>query len=527
MQIEKPNNRRIAKNAMMLTLRMVIVSLVGLYTSRVVLASLGDIDYGIYGAVGGIIALGSFLNTSMAGATTRFITYELGKNDIPKLQSVFSTSILIHFTMALIVILFAETFGLWFLNNQMSFPTDKMFAVNVLYQLTVASALVSFTQVPYNAVILAHERMGIYAYFEIIFVSLKLLVVFSLAYIDSNILIYYGILMFLVSTLNALLYRWYCIRNFKEARFCFKIKRNLVKDMCTFFGLDLYGNMSVVVSSNSQPILLNIFFGVLSNTGATIASTVNGILMGLVNTIALAFKPQVTKQYAAGNIKEMTIVMLNSLKFTTLAYSALVIPFMIAAPIILNLWLGQVPAYTVIFLKITMLCTFFGIILNVIAMAIHATGCIWRISFINGTLYLLTPIISYLLFKIGFPAWTIYMISTIISGIACIFGFCFIRIQIPSIPIKQVVSVLIKSYLCILVSFIIIKFINNHTAISIYATNDSFISSILYITIISMLGVVLLSSISYYCIFTAQERLLFSNKIRTILSCMRFKISNY
>lgn len=337
MSLEKPDHKKIAKNATLLTIRMVIVAIVGLYTSRVVLSTLGDIDFGIYGVVAGVVAMGSFLNTSMAGATSRFITYELGTNNQSKLQNVFSTSLLVHLIIALAVIILAETVGLWFLNNKMSFPQERMFAVNVLYQLTAASVLISFTQVPYGATIIAHERMSIYAYIEIIFVTLKLLVVLSLAWVDTDKLIYYGILMFLVNLINALLYRLYCIRNFKETKFRFCFNKELSHEMCKFFGLDLYGNMCVAISGQAQPILLNMFFGVLANTGASIAGTVNGILLGLIMTINQAFKPQIIKQYAAGNISEMNNVMLQSLKFTTLAYSVLIIPFMIAAPQIIHL----------------------------------------------------------------------------------------------------------------------------------------------------------------------------------------------
>ena len=520
MAIDKPDNKVIVKNATMLTIRMVIVAVVGLYTSRVVLGSLGDIDFGIYGVVSGVVALGSFLNTSMAGATSRFITYELGSGNSVKLRNVFSTSLLIHFAIAMIVVILAETAGLWFVNNKMSFPENRMFAVNILYQLSVASIMVSFTQVPYAASIIAHEKMGIYAYIEIVFVSLKLLVVMSLAWVDFDKLIYYGIAMFIVNLINALLYRWYCIRNFQETKFRLRIDRRLTRAMCKFFGLDLYGNMCVAVSGQTQPILLNMFFGVIANTGASIAGTVNGILLGLIMTINQAFKPQITKQYAVGNICEMNGVMLQSVKFTTLAYSALIIPFMLAAPRIIHLWLGQVPVYTVIFLKITILSSFMFILVTVTNTAIHATGDIRRISYINGSIYLITPLISYFLFKFNCAVWSIYVVSLIANILVCGCGLVFLKIQIPTMNVGRIIAVAGKIYLCILISFGFVLLINEMVLTGFVAESCTFIESLFYIALVSLLGLFFVVIMSLAIVFTKSERKYLVNKLKIKVFCL-------
>ena len=227
------DNKRVAKNAIALTFRMVLVTIVGLFTSRIVLQALGVDDYGIYGVIGGVVGMVSFLNTSMAGATSRFITFELGRGNEDKLQKIFSTSLIIHIIIAVVVALLAETIGLWFVNNKMNFPPGRMVAVNVLYQFTIVSMMVNFTQVPYSAAIIAHEKMSIYAYFEIINVTLKLLIVYLLLIVAIDRLILYAALMLAVSVISALIYRFYCIRHFKESHFSWSWDKSIMCLVCT------------------------------------------------------------------------------------------------------------------------------------------------------------------------------------------------------------------------------------------------------------------------------------------------------
>lgn len=215
------DNKRVAKNAVALTLRMVLVTIVGLFTSRIVLQALGVDDYGIYGVIGGVVGMASFLNTAMAGATSRFITFELGRGNSDNLRKIFSTALIIHVIIAVIVIILAETFGLWFVNAKMNFPEGRMTTVNILYQFTIISMLVSFTQVPYTAMIMAYEKMNVYAYFEIINVMLKLIVVYLLLLVDVDRLVFYAAMMLAISIISALLYRFYCLRKWKNARLSF------------------------------------------------------------------------------------------------------------------------------------------------------------------------------------------------------------------------------------------------------------------------------------------------------------------
>ncbi len=281
--MEQSNNKRVAKNTIALALRMVLATVVGLYTSRIVLQALGVDDYGIYGVIGGVVGMASFLNSSMAGATSRFITFELGTGNQTNLKKIFSNAFIIHLVIALVVAILAETIGLWFVNNRMNFPADRMFAVNVLYQFTILSMVVNFTQIPYSADIIAHERMSIYAYFEIINVILKLGIVYLLLIVNTDRLILYAALTLCVSIISALIYRIYCMRHFSEARIQFRLDKAVLKEMLLFSGYDLYGNMCVVAKNQGQPIIINMFFGVVANAGATIATTINGTVKGFTS----------------------------------------------------------------------------------------------------------------------------------------------------------------------------------------------------------------------------------------------------
>jgi len=487
------NNKRVAKNAVALTLRMVLVTIVGLFTSRIVLKALGVEDYGIYGVIGGVVGMASFLNTSMAGATSRFITFELGHGDEDKLKKIFSTSLIIHLIIAFVVAILAETIGLWFVNNKMNFPEGSMPAVNILYQFTILSMIVSFTQVPYSAAIMAHERMNIYAYFEIINVVLKLVIVYVLLVIDNNRLIWYAAMMFAVSVFSAMIYRIYCVRHFNEAKFRFVCDKQILKSMLTFSGFDLYGNMCVVFKSQLQPIFLNLFFGVVANAGASIAFTVNGAISGLTTTVAQAFRPQIIKQYSCGDIHQMAKLMRLSVQFTLLAYAIIALPIFFEAKVLIHLWLGQVPEYSVEFLRLIIIAFFFSSIQITNNTAIHATGNIKYISFICGTIFLLSPMIAYIFLKfIITNACVVYATDIFCLIIIAFCGFYFVHKQIKSFPIKSYIIPIIKSWITIMFSFIIVAIIE--PIIVSFLPMTSFLNIILIIAIIGCLGFFILTA---------------------------------
>ena len=436
------DNKRVAKNAIALTFRMVLATLVGLYTSRVVLEALGVDDYGIYGVIGGVVGMASFLNSSMAGATSRFITFELGRGNAERLRTIFSSALIIHVIIALIVAILAETVGLWFVNCKMNFPADRMFAVNVLYQFTILSMFITFTQVPYSAAIIAHGRMSIYAYFEILNVVLKLLIVYLLLIVNSDRLIFYAALLSATNLLMAVIYRFYCLHHFPECHFKITRDKPTITAMLKFAGFDLYGHMCVIAKNHGQPIILNLFFGVVANAAASIALTITGAVCGFTSSILQAFRPQIIKQYSIGKIDQCETAARRAAQFTLLGFSAIAIPVVIETPAILKLWLGQIPQYSVEFVRIIIISSLFSAIININNACIHATGDIKNISFISGTAYLLCPVFSFLWMRNEGPVVAGYIIDALMLFIVTNLGFFFISKQIPEFAIgKYILSV--------------------------------------------------------------------------------------
>ena len=400
------DNKRVAKNAVALYLRMFISMIVSFYTSRVVLEVLGVDDYGIYNVVGGVTASFVFLNASMAGASSRFITFEIGKGTPQSLKETFSTSILIHMGVSVVILVLSETIGLWFLNHKLDIPQESMTAANIVYQCCVLSLIVSITQVPYNACIIAHEKMNVYAYVEVANVFLKLLVVYLLYIGQYNKLILYGILMLAASIIIALTYRLYCIKNFQECRFRFIYKKNILLPMLTFSGWDFYGNMCVTARNQGTVMLLNIFFGVGVNAASGLASTIYTTVSGFAGNIMTAFRPQIIKNYSRGSLDEFEDSIQNASKFTCLSMIAMSIPVLIETEFILRVWLTETPQYTVSFIRICLIATLLLMFGNPLITGIQATGKMRNISTITGTLYLLNLALSYVGLKLGaHPQW--------------------------------------------------------------------------------------------------------------------------
>ena len=451
------SNKRIAKNTIMLYIRMLLSVVVSLYTSRVVLEVLGVEDYGIYGLVGGVVSMFSFLNASMSGATSRFLTYELGKGDQNRLSDTFSTSMIIHIGIAFIVILLAETVGLWFLCNKLVIPESRMAAAHWVYQCSVISAALTITQVPYNSLIIAHERMGIYAYIEILNVLLKLAIVYILTIFHFDKLKLYAILVLIVSTLIMCIYRIYCIRNFHESHLRFVWKKDILRSMLSFTGWDLYGNMSVTFFAQGTSIILNVFLGPVVNAANNIAITVQGVLKGFAYNIIQAFRPQIIKQYAQGNSEVVNKYSVLASQCCLLMFSLMAIPLFWKAEYVLKLWLTIVPEYTTYFIRVILVSIAFNLANIVINIPIHACGRIKYFSIITGTCFLVALPIMYILLKIGFSVIISYLVI-IVSHILCLICSIFIlKHNVPHTSISSLVSDgYLKCVICIIPGIIIL-----------------------------------------------------------------------
>lgn len=411
------NNKRIAKNTIMLYLRMFLTMVVGLYTSRVVLQTLGVEDYGIYGVVGGIVAMMGFLNASMSGATSRFLTFELGKGDKERLGKTFSSALIVHIIIATVVFVVAETVGLWFLCNKLVIPEGRMVAAHWVYQLSILSSMLAITQVPYNSSIIAHEKMDVYAYVEILNVTLKLLIVYLLVIGNFDKLILYAILMFTVSIIIIIVYRIYCLRRFEECKFRWIWDKKYMKPLLSFSSWNLYYEGTFAARQQGANFILNIFCGVVYNAASAIATTVQGIILGFSSNVIMAFRPQVIKSYAQKDYNKMNYLIQIGTKLGSVLLWAITIPILFNTDYLLQLWLGNVPQGSIVMVQCLLIVNVVNTASSLLVTGIQASGNIRFYSGLCGTIYLLSLGIMYICMSFGLDYTAIYVIILITSFI--------------------------------------------------------------------------------------------------------------
>lgn len=507
MSEEVTNNRRIAKNAIVLYIRMFISMIVGLYTSRVILNTLGVEDFGIYGVVGGVVGMLGFLNASMSGATSRYIIFELGTGELKRLKDTFSMSLIIHIAIALIVFIFAETVGLWFLCNKLIIPDNRMEAALWVYQLSIFSAMLSITQTPYNACIIAHEKMNIYAYIEILNIILRLVIVYILLIGNWDKLKLYSLLTFLVSVLIMSIYRVYCTRNFVETKFHKVRDKSIFKPLLSFSGWDLYGNLCVTAKAQGIIYIVNIFFGVALNAASSIAGTVSGTLRGFTANIITAFRPQIIKSYSAHRIDKMQILIEDALKYTSILIIFISVPIFLEMHYILNMWLGIVPNHTVMFCRIFLISNVVGLINSIISIGVHAEGHIKQISFITGTLYVFIPVLSYLaLIFVTDNVNTVYVIDLLVFIVVLCVNIIILKKKIPQLKIKKLLEKTTISYLVGLIAVIPALYI--HNALIQGGLRLILVFSIYFITLCIM---------DYWLVISKDDRIFIKTKMESIL----------
>lgn len=418
---EKTNNKTIAKNTMFLYFRMMFTMVISLYTSRVILQKLGVDDYGIYHAVGGIVGFLSFLNGAISTGTSRFLTFELGKNNFDKLKRTFSTLLTTHFIIAGVVVLMAETIGLWFVYHKMVIPPERMTAALFTFHVSIVTAVINLTQVPYNASIIAHEKMGIYAYLSIYEVVAKLVVCYLIGIGDVDKLIVYTTLYFLVHVSLLLFYRVYCVKHFPETKYKFGLDKEILKPVLFFSGWSLFAQSSIALSNQGILVLLNIFFSPAVVAARSISLQVNSVAHQFVHNFRTAVNPQIIKKYAIEDYQGSKDLLLQSTKFSFYLTLLLALPIYFVADPLLHLWLGDnVPEYTTIFLQIVIIQSLFQVFDASFYTALYAKGQLKQNAIISPTLVFLAFPIVYLLFKAGCSpvalSWA-YLIVYAILGI--------------------------------------------------------------------------------------------------------------
>ena len=419
------NNKRIAKNTLFLYFRMIITMLVSLYTSRVVLNTLGVEDFGIYNVVGGVVVLFSFLNSSLTQATQRFLSFKLGEKDMVGFNNIFNLSLTLYFIISLAIIILAETVGLWFLNTQLNIQSERMVAANWGYQFTIISFVLNMLRTPYNAAIIAFEKMSFYAYISIIEVILKLLIVFTLVLLPFDKLILYTILLSAISFIILLIFIFYIINKFEYCRFYYYWDALIFKKMASFSGWTLFGSLSVMSATQGINLLLNIFFGVIVNAAVGISNQVAGAVQNFVSNFQLAFNPQITKSYASNNKDYLVSLIFNTSKYSLFLVSILIIPLLIKTEAILKLWLGIVPDYSVIFSQLILSSLVIESISGPLWMTVQATGNIKKYQIYVSTIKFIEIISALIFFKLGFNPSIPFIIRCVLT-----FMLLFIRLYI-------------------------------------------------------------------------------------------------
>ena len=404
---------------------MIVVMFITLFTSRVILNALGIEDYGIYNVIGGVVTMMAVVNNAMASATQRYLTFELGKGDMLQFRKVFSTCMTIYILLALLLLLFAETIGLWFVNNKLVISPDRIIAANIVYQFSIFSSICAMIQIPYNAAIISHEKMNAFAYIGLIEAVAKLSIAYMLLISHIDKLSLYGGLTFATSFAIFLTYKIYCARKIQEACYVFMWDKKLTLQLISYSGWNLFGAMAGVAKGQGLNILINIYFGATVNAARGIAYQLNHAVTMLFSNFYTAVRPQITKYYAANNLDEMYKLVYRSSKFSFFLILIASLPLIIETPAIIELWLKQVPEYAVTFVRIIVMISAIDAMSMPIITTIHATGKIKFYQFIVSTIILLILPVSWSFLKLGFDAYSIFYVSLVINIITT-----FVRLAI-------------------------------------------------------------------------------------------------
>lgn len=409
------NNKRIAKNTLLLYFRMLFMMVVSLYTSRVILNALGVEDFGIYNVVGGVVAMFTVISGSLSAAISRFITYELGSGNQSKLNKIFSASVTIQLLLSLIIVILIEFVGVWFLNNKMIIPEGRMTATNWVLQFSIVTFVINLISVPYNAAIISHERMSAFAYISILEVVCKLAIAFLIMVSPMDKLVFYAILMCAVSIIIQLTYGYYCKRHFVECTYHFHWDVDILKKMFGFAGWNFIGASSAVLRDQGGNIVINLFFGPSVNAARGIANQVNSAIMGFVSNFMTALNPQITKSYASGDKKYMMTLIFQGARLSFYMLLLLSLPVLVNTHYILVIWLKLVPEHTVLFVQLILIFAMSESISNPLITAMLATGKIKKYQIVVGGLQLLNLPVSYVCLRFGCIPETVLVVAIVIS----------------------------------------------------------------------------------------------------------------
>ena len=453
--MQSSSNKTIAKNAIYLYVRMLLVMAITLYTSRVILQVLGASDYGIYNVVGGVVTMLAFLNNSLGASTSRFLTYELGVGDKEKLKKTFSASLNLHLFIALLVLVLGETVGLWFFYEKLVIPEERMDAAFWVYQFSIITTMVAFTQVPYNASLISHENMSIYAYIGLYEAISQLAIVYLLTVSPIDKLVFYALLLMVNKILIQTFYRIYTAKKYDECRFGIVKDGVLYKKLLSYSGWELFGGLAVVCQGQGMNIVLNLFFGPIVNAARAIAVQIQTAITVFVQNFLTAIRPQVIKSHAEGNITRMYNLTFAGAKYSYLLTLCIVLPLIFEINFVLSIWLGNdVPDNTAIFSVIVLVTYLMETFHLASLMAYHAIGKIKLGNIVGGSLMITALPLAYILLKMGFPAYSAFVSIFVVNLTQMFFGWYIVHRYVPFCYRSLIKRVYIPDFLITLISII-------------------------------------------------------------------------
>lgn len=459
------SEKKIVKNSLFLYIRMLFVMLCNFFIVRVLLKALGVEDYGINNVVGGIVLMLAFLSSTMNSASQRFFSFELGKKDLSNLKKYFTSSFWIYVGIVIVVIVLAETLGLWFLCNKMTIPVNRAGAAFWIYQCSIVTFVFSLLSIPYNAAIVAREEMNIYAYVGVLEVLLRLLAAFTLYFADGDLLKTYAVLSCVAMSIPSFFYIIWGTFRFPECRIMVFWNKTMFLEIASFSSWSLFGALSSVFRSQGINILLNIFFNPVVNAARAIAYQVNSALNQFVLNFFKAVQPQIVKTYAAGETNAMFTLVFASTKFNFFLVYLIALPVLLETPRFLSIWLTVLPERTVLFTRLVIVNTIFELMIYPLLTALMATGNIKRYQIVTGSLLLLVLPISYLMLKNGFPPETTLYVTIAITILSQFVRIVFMKkmlyMSVREYVCKAVIPILIVSMLSSIVPIIVELYLND------------------------------------------------------------------
>ena len=506
----RSDSKRLAKNTLLLYGRTLIMMLIGFYTSRVVLNALGIENYGINNVVGGFIALFSVVSGTLTATTSRYLTFEIGKAENSNPQKMFSIAMTIHIILAIILLILFESIGIYFLNNGLNIPSERMYAANWVFQFSVLSTLIGILNSPYIGVIIAHERMDAFAYFSLFDVVAKLLVVYILYVTPYDRLISFSFFYLCVSIFSCLIYNIYCRKKFSEARYTYVKDKKLYKEMFGFAGMNFIGAFASLLSMQGTNVLLNIFYGVTLNAAKGVATQVQGLTTKFVGDFTTAIKPQITKEYAAGNKEISMKLAFRGSKFSYFLTLILACPIIARTPYILEFWLKIYPEYAIVFSRLTIVLTLLVLLSNTLVTVILATGNLTTTTWwIGGTRLLILPL-AWLMLKITNIPYMVIVVQIVIE-IASLFIRLIILNNLTKIDflgnfIKMVITRIATVTLL--------------SGIAVFALHFILPNNLLGLCILTLLSITVTSLAIFYVGLTLSER-------ETVLNVIRKKLCKF